>query len=66
MDTRVDRTASATANAHGRARCRIQRSKPRSASGEERTSEQSFEVACTGPGQATFTFTTVISPDRSG
>jgi hypothetical protein len=63
MDTRVDRTASATANATAA---------PAAASaveaalglGEERTSEQSFEVACTAPGQATFTFATVISPDR--
>jgi uncharacterized repeat protein (TIGR01451 family) len=63
MDTRVDRTAVATANAtvapaatsHVEAALALQ---------EERTVEETFEVACVQPGSATFTFSTTISPDR--
>ena len=63
MDTRVDRTAGATANAAVSPGLSSELAAAL-ALDEERTVEETFEVACEGPGQATFTFETTISPDR--
>ena len=64
MDTRVDRTSDATPNATATPSAT---SAVEAAVGleEQRVSEQSFDVACTAPGPATFTFETAISPDRA-
>jgi uncharacterized repeat protein (TIGR01451 family) len=63
MDVRVNRGAAATSNATVTPTAS---SSVAAALGyqEQRTLDEQFQVACTGPGQATFTFTNAISPDR--
>jgi uncharacterized repeat protein (TIGR01451 family) len=64
MDVRVVRTASATANATVTP---ASDSHVETALGyqESRAVDEVFQVACTGPGKGTFTFTNTISPDRA-
>jgi hypothetical protein len=61
VDARVDRTAAATANGavdptsatHQQAAVALE---------EERTAAQDYDISCTGPGTATFTFGATVSP----
>lgn len=63
MDVRTDGTASSTPNASV-APAVTSDMEPALGYSEDRTVDETFTVSCTAPGQATFTFTKELSPDR--